>query len=241
MKTEDTAQKAIIRGILTGLATTLIVFGVVYVLMVSDDLLSVARFESALNITGSYFGGITTLTAAYIASRMFNDWKDQHNKSVDKEIIFGVISNLNSFLLETQHFHNSICQVVNSSELIKFKLSNDQFAETVDYLRKIIRQHENAVIIVTNNYSDLESVMSEDRYKIFAADLQQVIKPLMLVHKSVINDVNNMLNNPKTTPDVIEFYFKKFEKLLDHVNIDENGVIVRIKTIKKKLAKFYRA
>lgn len=34
--------------------------------------------KDAWDITGSFFGGITTLLAAYIASRLFNDWRDQH-------------------------------------------------------------------------------------------------------------------------------------------------------------------
>lgn len=228
-------------GLVIAITLTFIVIMIIFMGCFSSKQGESRPVYDALYIGGTFFGGFATLTAAYIASRMFNDWRDAHNKSVDKEIIFGVISNLNNFLLETQHFHNSISQVVNSSELIQFELSNDEFAGTIDYLRQIIRQHENAVVSVTNNYSDLESVMSEDRYEIFAADLQQVIKPLMDVHESFINDVNNMLNNPKTTPDVIEFYFKKFRKILDHVNTDENGVIVRIKAIKKELSKFYRA
>lgn len=241
MKTNDTIQKAVKRGISIGMATTLIIFGIVYILMVSDDVLSVARLEKALNTTGSYFGGIATLTAAYIASKMFNDWRAQHNKSVDKEIVFGVISNLNIFLLETQNFHNGISQVVTSSKLIQFNLSNDQYTGAIDHLRQIIRQHENAVAHVANNFSDLESVMLEDRYEVFASHFQIVIDSLMEVHECFIGDLNSMLLQHKASPDFIEFYFIKFKEILDTVNIDENGVIMRLKAIKKELAKFYRA
>lgn len=241
MKTNDTTQKAVKRGISIGMAATLITFGVVYILMVSDNLLSVDRFEKALNTTGSYFGGITTLIAAYIASKMFNDWRVQHNKNVDKEIVFGVISNLNIFLLETQNFHNGVSQVVSSSKLMQFNLSNDQYTETIDYLRQIIRQHENAIAHVANNFSDLESVMLEDGYEVFASHFQIVVDSLMGVHECFIGDLNSMLLQYKASPDDIESYFIKFQEILDTVNIDENGVIVRLKSIKKELAKFYRA
>lgn len=38
--------------------------------------------SSALNTLGGYFGGIATLWAAIIATFLFNDWRDQHNKQV---------------------------------------------------------------------------------------------------------------------------------------------------------------
>lgn len=37
--------------------------------------------EDALSMTASFFGGIATLVAAYIATRIFNDWRDE-NKAV---------------------------------------------------------------------------------------------------------------------------------------------------------------
>lgn len=220
---------------------SLIVFGGSYYFVLSDVDPSKQPLKDALSIAASFFGGFATLTAAYIASKMFNDWKDEHNKSVDKEIVFGVISNLNSFLLETQHFHNSISQVVDLSELRQFNLSDDEFTETIKYLRQIIRQHENAIANVTNNYSDLESVMSEYTYEVFATHFQIVIDSLLKVHKSFINDINSLLAQHKTDPKLIKFYFKKFREILDVVNTYENGVIVRVKAIKKELSKFYRA
>lgn len=43
---------------------------------------SSSSLKDTWSIVGSIFGGITTLAAAYIASRLFNDWKEQHNKQV---------------------------------------------------------------------------------------------------------------------------------------------------------------
>lgn len=37
--------------------------------------------EDALSMTANFFGGIATLVAAYIATRIFNDWRDE-NKAV---------------------------------------------------------------------------------------------------------------------------------------------------------------
>lgn len=200
-----------------------------------------AAFKEVLSLTFSLGSILSTLVAAYIALIIYDGWRLTHNKTVDKEIVFGVISNLNSFLLETQHFHNGISQVVRSSELRKFNLDNAEYIDTLSYLRQIIRNHEDSVVNVANNYSDLESVMTEDQYLIFLSHLQIVTDMVMFVHKTIIDDINKMKENSEANPEFIKFYFKKFQLALDHLNTDENGIIVRLKAIKKELAKFYRA
>ncbi|MEG0406934.1 MAG: hypothetical protein RR563_11875 [Acinetobacter sp.] len=200
-----------------------------------------SAFKEALSLTFSLASILSTLVAAYIALIIYDGWRLTHNKTVDKEIVFGVISNLNSFLLETQHFHNGISQVVSSSKLIKFNLNNEEYIQTIDYLRQIIRKHEDSVVNVANNYSDLGSVMSEDKYKIFLTHFELIIEPVMLVHQNFIKDLNKMREETKATPDLVEFYFTKFQMALDLLNADENGIIVRLKVIKKEFANFYRA
>lgn len=56
--------------------------------------------EDALSMTASFFGGIATLVAAYIATQLFNDWREQHNKTIlanEAKAVFKKLSN--SFLL----------------------------------------------------------------------------------------------------------------------------------------------
>lgn len=53
----------------------------------------------ALYIGGTFFGGFATLTAAYIASRMFNDWKDQHNKTIYSDFAIKNISMLQELII----------------------------------------------------------------------------------------------------------------------------------------------
>jgi len=200
-----------------------------------------SAFKEALSLTFSLASILSTLVAAYIALIIYDGWRLTHNKTVDKEIVFGVISNLNSFLLETQHFHNSISQVVSSSKLRKFTLNNKEYNQTIDFLRQIIRKHEDSVVNVANNYSDLESVMSEDQYKLFSSHFKIVTDMVMMVHQKFIEDLNNMREESEVTPDFIESYFTKFQMVLALLNTDENGIILRLKAIKKELANFYRA
>ncbi|MBJ8552668.1 hypothetical protein [Acinetobacter bereziniae] len=65
---------------------TLLVFGASYYFVLSDSLPSSQPLKDALSITASFFGGFATLTAAYIASKLFNDWREQKK--------YEIISNL---------------------------------------------------------------------------------------------------------------------------------------------------
>lgn len=56
---------------------TLLVFGGSYYFVLSDIDASKQPLRDSLSITASFFGGFATLTAAYIASKLFNDWRDQ--------------------------------------------------------------------------------------------------------------------------------------------------------------------
>lgn len=62
------------------------------------------KIETSLKDTwstlGSFFGGITTLSAAYIASLLFNDWKEQHNKEIEIKFISKVLECFEQFDLK---------------------------------------------------------------------------------------------------------------------------------------------
>ncbi|MCU4316666.1 hypothetical protein KTH46_16775 [Acinetobacter bereziniae] len=198
-------------------------------------------FKEAISLTFSLASILSTLVAAYIALIIYDGWRLTHNKTVDKEIVFGVISNLNNFLLDSQHFHNSISQVVSSAALNEFILNKEEYFQTINYLRKIIRDHEDSVCIVANNYSDLESVMSEEEYTTFLTYLNVVTDSVILVHKGIIKDLIIMNKLPEPNQQLVNFYFVKFQNILDQLSLTDDGIIVRLKMIKKELANFYRA
>lgn len=60
---------------------TYILFWVLFVCLDSPS-----ATQAAMNTLGSYFGGIATLWAACVAAYLFNDWRDEHNKTVEKEL-----------------------------------------------------------------------------------------------------------------------------------------------------------
>jgi hypothetical protein len=57
-------------------------FGLIFFIYSNADSKTLTILKDALSTTSGFFGGITTLVAAYIASRLFNDWKEQHNLQI---------------------------------------------------------------------------------------------------------------------------------------------------------------
>ena len=57
-------------------------FAFIFYLYSSISGISLNNLKDALSMTASFFGGIATLVAAYVAAKLFNDWKEQHNKQV---------------------------------------------------------------------------------------------------------------------------------------------------------------
>ena len=60
----------------------ILLFAGIFWLYSSADSKTLGLLKDSLSTASGFFGGITTLIAAYIASRLFNDWKEQHNKQV---------------------------------------------------------------------------------------------------------------------------------------------------------------
>ena len=63
--------------------------------------------KDALSTTGSYFGAVATLGAAVIAAHLFNDWKEQHNKTIlagEAKLAFSLLHNERNILHDMKYF-----------------------------------------------------------------------------------------------------------------------------------------
>jgi len=63
--------------ILVSSLATILLFALILWLYSNADTKTLALLKEALSTTSSFFGGITTLVAAYIASSLYTDWKAQ--------------------------------------------------------------------------------------------------------------------------------------------------------------------
>lgn len=81
MTLKDSVQTAIL---IVGFFS-LLVFGASYYFVLIDPDSSSYPLKESLSITASFFGGFATLTAAYIASKMYVDWKKPHDLNIETE------------------------------------------------------------------------------------------------------------------------------------------------------------
>ncbi|TNL51187.1 hypothetical protein EYB59_08680 [Acinetobacter bereziniae] len=71
MKTDNLIQNIVAFAILV----TLFLIGFTWIIF--DFSKSPTSLKDSLTIVSTLFGGVATLTAAYIASKLFNDWTEQ--------------------------------------------------------------------------------------------------------------------------------------------------------------------
>lgn len=131
--------------------------------------------SNAITMYGSYFGGIATLAAAYIASLLFNKWQDQHNKNIESSLILNIVEKFNNFDDKLSYFYGPISKTYNREKIeasdpvfmslndnkyeILFELQM-QFLKVIDAIEKYS--------IVEGNYEhvheDLKKYKSKFRY-----------------------------------------------------------------------------
>lgn len=121
----------------------LLVFGGSYYFVLSDVNASEQPLKDALSITASFFGGFATLTAAYIASKLFNDWRFE--KDHDTKSIY-----LNSAILKLSEIRSSLnlCRS-NATNLTKIK---NNLIIKKEYINQISINHAKLLILL---YADL--------------------------------------------------------------------------------------
>lgn len=69
---------------------TIFLFAFIFYLLGGKD----STLKDVLSMTASFFGGIATLVAAYIATQLFNDWKDEYNHRLESSILMEYINKL---------------------------------------------------------------------------------------------------------------------------------------------------
>lgn len=93
--------------------------------------------KDALSMTASFFGGITTLVAAYVATQLFNDWREQHNKMIlanEAKAAFKKLSNSFLLLVTYQHTVKRLLGQNTTFSIQKVKVS---FKPLVDFNHEI--------------------------------------------------------------------------------------------------------
>lgn len=62
------------------------------------DSKTLSLLKDSLSTASGFFGGITTLIAAYIASTLFNDWRDQENELFKRDLAHTIYNDMGELL-----------------------------------------------------------------------------------------------------------------------------------------------
>ena len=63
----------------------ILLFGLIFWIYSNSDIKTLSLLKEALSTTSGFFGGISTLVAAYVASQLFNDWRVEKKYELIKE------------------------------------------------------------------------------------------------------------------------------------------------------------
>lgn len=121
---------------------SLLVFGASYYFILIDPDSNNHPLKEALSITASFFGGFATLTAAFIGSKLFNDWRHQHKASFYEKYYYDLRNsvfevyksylNLKTFLLDEYN------QEFNEAYFDKFYPLEKDFLYDADFTLQVL-------------------------------------------------------------------------------------------------------
>ncbi|WP_265464688.1 hypothetical protein [Acinetobacter entericus] len=83
--------------------------------------------KDSLATASGFFGGITTLIAAYIAANLFNDWRDEKNYELENTLLSNILMDLKPLYIELLKAR---------SDSINLKNIETSFIVKTDYLER---------------------------------------------------------------------------------------------------------
>jgi len=105
---------------------TIYLFGLIFYIYVNADSKTLATLKDSLSTTSGFFSGIATLVAAYIASKLFNDWKEEKNFDAKKEYAQSILIGIRDVIIQRTIILNNNTEIsaTSNSLIIKTNLLN---------------------------------------------------------------------------------------------------------------------
>jgi len=208
---------------------TIYLFGLIFYVYTNADSKTLATLKDSLSTTSGFFGGIATLVAAYIASKLFNRWEDQHNKQVNSDFIM----KLYDCLFEMRQLSTS------SVGFIRNYLTKENKSNYVQQLRE-----NNQRLCYLIDYSALK--LSDVAYVITEDDYENIFSKQITIITNKLYDLNELYKIFLETdnPDTIHPIYKQLEDInqidtsLEETLIDLNA---RYRAFLVELKKYYMA
>lgn len=188
-------QRTIANALAITVVATLFFFALTFILF--DFFKAGTSLKDTWETLGSFFGGITTLVAAYVAAKLFNDWKDQEKTIFIRNVAYetsGLILTLfnimQGYIEEEENLLNQIMPI-QSQITLKLAILNKQIKDDEmnlvnknfqffmqDYINAIeLYQHDRDTL--KDQVSNLiDSYSGELGYLVKLADLDNVFEKL---------------------------------------------------------------
>lgn len=167
------------------------IFGFTYYLYSQADLELVEVLDKSFGVTAGLFGGAATLTAAYIASLLFNDWRDQVKENRKEYFIL-------KYLEYVDYMHHLIFILTFRSEDFKSQtVLNEKYAKFTELLSpKYLEAGSRLKAIVKDD--QLASLIDKEAF-----DRGELIKEYMENLKSA---AERLKDNPHALTDTLNSY-----------------------------------
>ncbi|MDQ9019932.1 hypothetical protein RFI02_02300 [Acinetobacter sichuanensis] len=177
---------------------TLFLMSFTFIIFHNTD--SATALKDAWSTLGSFFGGIATLTTAYVASLLFNDWREQEKITFIRNIAHETANLITQLNLSMQQYPK-----LNLSEL---KILHSKIITNLSFLNRQIKDEE--MRIVNENFSDF----MRDFYSIAAEGIDT--PSLEVITKQKINDNIRTLETECNYISHLINIDKVYEKLKKH-------------------------
>ncbi|RZG71927.1 hypothetical protein EXU29_12450 [Acinetobacter wuhouensis] len=205
---------------------TLLVFGASYYFVLADTKPTDQPLKDALSVTASFFGGFATLTAAFIGSKLFNDWRDQHNKQVNSDFIMKFYDNL--FEMKATAI-SVVGYFIDYLNLETLEQRQEQYENLINHNKRLCY----LIDYSSQSLSDLAFILDEDDYdKNFKPMIGQLHEKL-----SILNDFFRLyINNPNApiSSDADQILIEQLPEL-------EEDLYDHYRSFMVELKRYYRA
>lgn len=160
----------------------LLIFFMSFTWIIFDFEKSPSALKDTWSIVSSIFGGITTLIAAYIASKLFNKWQDQHNKNIDAEFCMKTYDFIDFAILELVSISGFLSDyfILNDEEKHKY---ND---EVRSHARKLLNLKDISLIKLSNIAYFIEKEEYELKYAPQIAQIDQNLQVYLKIYQEFL-------------------------------------------------------
>ncbi|HEC0627574.1 hypothetical protein PX012_16770 [Acinetobacter baumannii] len=162
---------------------------------------SSSSLKDTWSIVGSVFGGITTLAAAYIALVIYENWKVEYNKNIEKDFLMKALSSL-----ENCHFN----LIPNINELKDIVLASQQGTTIIKTTIEPCIIDINLMEITSQNIKHLQQVILReeitDFFKCYKESYELLKKQTVHFHTMYLKDIREFNSTGQSDFGSVSFF-----------------------------------